>query len=95
MPRISVVLALLMLVSAVGVARSGAQLASMNAFVHGGTRASLEYAAQLDPSNYRLQMRLGHIGKRADRCEHARIAHELYPNADAARQLFRPCATRK
>jgi len=86
---------LLILCSVAGAARSSAQLYSMSAFVHGGTRATLEHAAQIDPSNYRLQMRLARIGKRSDRCDHARTAHELYPNADAARQLSRPCATRK
>jgi len=85
----------LIICAAAGAARSAAQLASMSAFVNRSDRASLERASEVDPSNYRLQMRLARGGKRSDRCEHARAAHELYPQADAARALFRPCGTRK
>jgi O-antigen ligase len=83
---------ILLLVVAAGVARSSAQLVSMSAYVN---HSSLEHASHIDPSNYRLQMRLAHVGKRSERCEHARAAHELYPQADAARELSRPCAPRK
>ncbi|HEY6138281.1 MAG TPA: O-antigen ligase family protein [Thermoanaerobaculia bacterium] len=77
-------------IAALGAARSGAQLAAMQIFVAHGDRASLTHAAQIDPGNYRLRLRLARMGGRA-RCEHARAARELYPTAGAAAQVSRGC----
>jgi hypothetical protein len=74
-----------------GLARSAAQLTAMQMFADGGSRAALSRAAMIDPGNYRLQLRLARGGKRDVRCEHARAAHELYPNASAAKELARGC----
>ncbi|HKS24156.1 MAG TPA: hypothetical protein VJZ76_15255, partial [Thermoanaerobaculia bacterium] len=71
-------------------ARSGAQLAAMQIFVAHSDRASLTHAAQIDPGNYRLRLRLARMGGRA-RCEHALAARELYPTAGAAAQVSRGC----
>lgn len=78
-------------ISFFGAARSVAQIASMEAFTSYDSRASLRWAARIDPGNYRLQLRLARSGKRAERCEHARAAYALYPNADAARDLSKAC----
>lgn len=90
-----VITAVMLLVAAAGAARSAAQLVSMRAYVIGADRATLERAAHIDPSNYRLHMRLAHSGRRSERCAHAVMAHALFPNSDAAREVFRPCETRK
>ena len=45
-------------------------------------------AAQIDPANYRIHLRLARSGNRAQRCEHARAAHALFPSAEAARDLM-------
>jgi hypothetical protein len=56
-----------------------------------GDRASLLRAAHFDPGNYRTQLRLGRMGGRAQRCEHARAAHDLFPHAQAAIDAARGC----
>ncbi len=68
---------LLALLCLLGAARSASQLYSMNAYATG---KDLARAAQIDPGNYRLQLRLGRRN-----CAHARAAHKLYPHAQAAR----------
>ncbi len=79
-------------VAAFGAFRSGSQLLAMETYATRSDRASLERAAQIDPGNYRLQMRLARIERgRQRRCDHARAAHDLFPNADAARALARGC----
>jgi len=77
-------------VAALGAARSAAQIVAMPMYETHGDRATLTRAAQIDPGNYRLQLRLARMGGRA-RCEHARAAHELYPTAGAAAQLTHGC----
>jgi hypothetical protein len=78
----------LVLLCAAGADRSGLQLAAMNLYATSGDRASLLTAAQLDPGNYRVHLRLGRILRSHEqRCHHLRAAHRLYPNASAAR----PC----
>jgi len=77
-------------VAALGAARSAAQLVAMQMYETHGDRAALTRAAQIDPGNYRLQLRLARMGGRA-RCEHARAAHELYPTAVSAAQLTHGC----
>jgi hypothetical protein len=73
-------------IAAVGAYRSAAQIAAMEIYAAGRGRASLERAAAIDPGNYRIQLRL------AQRCEHARAAHALFPNAAEARELSRRCS---
>ena len=71
-------------ISAIGAFRSGSQIVAMEMYTTGG-RAALERASQIDPGNYRIHMRL------ASRCEHARAAHALFPNAEAAKSAARRC----
>ena len=77
----------LIVLSATGAARSGAQLVGMDLY----ERGQLQTAARIDPANYRAQLRLAERGRRQQRCEHARAAHALFPNAAAARALARSC----
>ena len=88
-PRWRVVLVGMIVLSGIGAFRSGAQLVAMNLFAAGG-RASITRASQIDPGNYRIQMRLARMGGRT-RCEHARAARELFPTAKAAAQVSRGC----
>jgi O-antigen ligase len=81
-PR-SAFVVILLLITVVGAARSGAQLVAMS--MYGGGRSALESAAAIDPGNYRIQLRL------ASRCAHARAAHALYPHAEEARAAARRC----
>jgi len=80
-----VVLPVIVLV-AIGVARSTAQLVAMDMYTTG---SSLTRAATIDPGNYRVQLHLARSGKH--RCEHARAAHDLYPSARAAAEIARGC----
>ena len=86
-PMRAVVVLLVIALSAVGAARSVAQLMAMDIYSTRSDRASLESGSHIDPGNYRLQLRLARIGGKS-RCEHARAAHALFPNAAAA---SRPC----
>ena len=79
-----------LLISIAGVFRSGSQIAAMEIFAKHSDRASLIRAAQIDPGNYRVQMRLAHMGGRV-RCEHARAARALFPTALAAAEAARGC----
>lgn len=81
----------LILAALVGTARSAMQLTAMQIYATRGDRASLSRAAQIDPGNYRLRLRLARMGRRQQRCEHALAARALFPNADAARDLSRGC----
>jgi hypothetical protein len=77
-------------VAALGVYRSAAQVVAMEIFAAHRDRVSLVRAATIDPGNYRIQMRLAHMGGRAH-CEHARAARALFPNAKAAAEVARGC----
>lgn len=77
--------------TAVAVARSAAQSAAMEIYATTGDRASLVDAAKIDPGNFRLRMRLARMGKRNDRCTHARAARGLFPMSAAARQAAGGC----
>ncbi len=84
---------LLLTVVGTGVFRSGAQLFSMAAYTKGDS-AWMARAAVSDPGNYRLQLRLAGAGggrSWAVRCEHARAALALFPNARAARNAASGC----
>lgn len=84
---------LVALAAGAGVVKSAAQLAAMSIYAEGGGRESLERAARLDPGSYRIHLRLARgYGRRSEgRCEHARAAHGLYPNAVAAKRLADAC----
>ena len=82
---------LLLLVSSLGAARSTAQLNAMEINATHGDRIALARASQIDPGNYRLQLRLARMGTRAQRCDHAKAAHALYPSAKAALALSHRC----
>jgi hypothetical protein len=79
-----------LLLSIAGAVRSASQIVAMDIYATRSDRASLVRAAQIDPGNYRLQMRLARMGGRA-RCEHARAAHALFPTAWAPAQAGRGC----
>jgi hypothetical protein len=82
---------LLIIITGLGAARSAMQLTAMQIYATRGDRASLVRAAQIDPGNYRLRLRLARSGRRQQRCAHALAALALFPNADAARDLSRGC----
>jgi hypothetical protein len=75
--------------------RSALQIAAM-ATVTASTRpAALERASLLDPGSYRVHMRLAEAYLNAGRCDRARpegrAARDLYPTAEAPRQLLAAC----
>jgi hypothetical protein len=89
----AVLLVLLAVLAGAASARSSAQLAAIHIFETRSSVQALNQAARLDPGNYRLRLRLARSGgTRAQRCEHARAAHDLLPNAAAARTLSRRCS---
>jgi hypothetical protein len=82
---------MLLVLSALGAAHTALQLTAMQIYTTHGDRAALARAAQLDPGNYRLRLRLARMGRKAQRCEHAQAAHALFPNAAAAIAANRGC----
>ena len=89
--RVPLVLLAAIAIVALGAARSAMQLTAMQIYATRSDRPSLTRAAQIDPGNYRLRLRLARMGRRQQRCEHARAAHALFPNAHAARDVSRGC----
>jgi O-antigen ligase len=88
--RRAIVLAVIV-IAAIGAARSTAQLVAMQMYASRGDRASLANASRIDPGNFRLHLRLARSGPRRERCAHAAAAHALFPSsraaADASRSL--------
>jgi hypothetical protein len=85
---------MVLLLAGAGAVRSTAQLTAMA--IHGSTNRLvwLATASRIDPGNYRLHLQLARRGSGlapGARCEHARAAHTLYPNAAAAARLSRGC----
>lgn len=80
-----VVLIVLCLLAA---ARSTTQLIAMELYTR-GSRESLRRAAEIDPGNYRVRLRLARGGK--GRCEHALAARSLFPHSAAAKSAARGC----
>lgn len=80
-----------LVVCAFGVARSTAQLTAMEMYATRSSGASLERAARIDPGSFALHLRLARSGNRRQRCDHARIAHKLFPNSQGARNLAAHC----
>jgi O-antigen ligase len=78
--------------SAWGAWRSTSQLRAMDIYSSSG---SLARAAQIDPGNDRVQLRLATRGSRKERCVHALAAHALYPHDSAAASLARGCGGKR
>lgn len=74
-----------------GAVRSAAQLGAMQIYATTGARGELVRAAQIDPGNFHIRMRLAASGKRNERCEHALAARQLYPHSHAAQRAARGC----
>jgi hypothetical protein len=68
---------LALLISAVGAARSVAQIAAMETYAMTNDRALLAVASHIDPGNYRLHLKIG--GR-----DHACAAAALFPHAHEA-----------
>ena len=92
-PMRKVIVFAVIVLAAAGAVRSAMQLTAMQIYTTRGDRASLAQAARIDPGNYRVRLRLARMGGRS-RCEHARAARDLYPNAEAARAAARRCGDR-
>lgn len=86
LPRRQPATIVLLVFCAIGVLRSAAQLIAIEV-----STSSVTSAAQIDPGNHRLRLRLARIGKRKTRCTHARAAHALFPRAAEARRLAAGC----
>jgi hypothetical protein len=89
------VLALVLVMGAIAIARSATQAAAMATF-SSSTRASvLEKAAKLDPGSYRIRVRLASAYARRGSCAkarpHARAAKALFPNASEPKALLSQC----
>jgi O-antigen ligase len=89
--RLSIVLLIAVSIAGAGAVRSAMQLTAMQIYATRSDRPSLTRAAQIDPGNYRLRLRLARMGRRQQRCQHARAAHALFPSAHAAREVSRGC----
>ena len=85
---------ILLFISGIGVLRSAAQLTGMGVYANTTSNAWLGRAAMIDPGNYDLHVRLARRGSglgRAERCDHATAARDLFPNARQARNLSSGC----
>ncbi|MGH7526655.1 MAG: O-antigen ligase family protein, partial [Gemmatimonadales bacterium] len=78
--------------------RTAAQATAMGLYST-GEQSSMELAARLDPSNYRIHMLLGLGWRKAGRCDrarpHAEAAAALFPENLAPRELLRACGVRR
>ena len=87
-------LIVLVFLAGVGALRSAAQLTAMGVYANTSSVAWLARASFIDPGGYELHVRLARRGSgldRADRCEHALAARDLFPNAREARNLSDGC----
>lgn len=89
--RFALAPALILVIVAIGATRSTLQLAAMEIYATESGRGAMTRASTLDPGSYRIHLRLARSGNRKQRCEHARAAHELYPQAELAKRLARGC----
>jgi O-antigen ligase/polysaccharide polymerase Wzy-like membrane protein len=71
-----------LVISAVGAARSAAQITAMEIYARTGDRAALTVASRIDPGNYRLHLRIG--GR-----EHGCAAAALFPHASGGERNCR------
>jgi O-antigen ligase len=90
--------AALVLLPAVGLARSIAQATAINYVGFGGRRAGWLAAADWDPGSYRANLRAARFQAAAKRCvsgrTYARRALALAPDAPEAKAAYRACASR-
>ena len=91
-------LAAVLVVGALALARSAAQLAAMAEFSEARTTAQIALAARLDPGSYRIRVRLAQAYAERGDCAKVRdaagAAHDLYPDAPEPRRLLRNCGIR-
>lgn len=88
------------LAAGLAVARSTAQVAAMalytSATATGGSERRLELAAQIDPSSYRIRIRLAEAYAQGRLCSRMRpqatAARSLYPSAPEPRRLLATCS---
>jgi len=77
------------------VVRGVGQIAAMAIFSGGQAAATREWAARIDPGNYRIHMLLGYSWRERGRCDrvraHAEAARALFPNHPAPRELLAAC----
>lgn len=79
-----------LVVTFAGSLRSIAQVAAMELHDR-GDRTALRLAARIDPSNYRVRVKLADISSGRQRCLHGTAARDLFPNAATAKRLARGC----
>jgi O-antigen ligase len=83
---------------AIAVGRSGTQLGAMSTVNASTHIASLSEAAQFDPGNYRIRLRLAQAylarGDCARARTHARAARELFPSAAEPKHVLAACGSR-
>ena len=86
---------LTLVLSLLGVARSAAQVVSIQTVREGGTIARWVSAAAWDPGSYRIALRAAELQANRGRCAaartHARRARDLFPSAAAPRRVLRRC----
>jgi hypothetical protein len=89
---------LALVLGAIGIARSAAQLVAMGVYTASTRVSTLERTVTLDPGSYRLQMRLAEAylarGDCARARPHARAARDLFPNAAAPKRISANCGGR-
>lgn len=77
------------------VARSGAQLAAMSRYATSARTATLESASSLDPGSFRIHVRLAQLYQRRGDCKRSRVhaiaARALFPSAPAPKRLLVVC----
>jgi O-antigen ligase len=87
-----------MLLLVIGVVRSAASVAAMNAVGTGGRTAGWVQAARMDPGSYRINQRLADIYANRRQCSrarpYARRALQLFPGSPPARRTARRCGLR-
>jgi O-antigen ligase len=88
-------IAVVLLLMSVSVARSGAMVMSMAAVGTGGTRAGWIRGALLDPGSYRINQRVAELYANRGQCSRARPfasrARSLFPDAAAPKRVLRRC----
>jgi O-antigen ligase len=88
-------MAAVLLLGALVVYRSTAQLGAMSVYSTGPDLDAHEQASRIDPGNYRIHMRLAEVHARQGRCDrakrHAQRAQKLLPSAPAPRRIVAEC----
>jgi len=94
-PRRVAAMLLVTILGGLAILRSGRQVAAMAVFEASTRAGRMERAAELDPGNYRIRMRLADGYARRGSCRnvrtHAEAARALFPNAAAPKRLLAAC----